>query len=481
MSTQLKLPVLKNEKFLETTSNSVYVQWTISGADDIWHGRKQLIWEFKCSIDGKIESAEVRFDAAMDEYKARICGLRPDTKYRISVRSKLLSRKETETGAWRHLSVTTAPPAFAVIVDKDELEIASLRSQLQFALKENKKLETELKKQSHEQWQPEEIVAWISSLGGAFEKYKEKLLDAFTDEGITGAELYMVTESDLKAWGVVQFKDRKLLMRYLSQLTANDLRFEPLSQDSAGTDVLSDDEEDEDQVEEDIKNDEEVVAEKNEEVAVDQNDEAPKESASIPAEETTDATVATEPTDATEPTEPTQPEPKVEADDDQKSAIQGQSTDDQLSMADKILQGVDEEAEKSKNNPKGLLTVTVVGATNVPKVDRNDESDPYVILKLPGLNDGAEQTPVIEDKTNPRWNSKHYLHVNNAFDDVLVFHLYDWNRIFAHKLIGKVAVPVCAVMSSKKITKQYDVVTVADVPKTDCKLEVVFSWMPTRK
>eukprot|EP01084_Bolivina_argentea_P142622 250555_1 len=74
-------------------------------------------------------------------------------------------------------------------------------------------------------WKYEEIVEWIMSLdNGRFEQYKNILLENLKEEGIEGSDLCDVNEIDLKSWGVKNFKDKKLLLAKLKELTQQNIQ-----------------------------------------------------------------------------------------------------------------------------------------------------------------------------------------------------------------------------------------------------------------
>ena len=73
---------------------------------------------------------------------------------------------------------------------------------------------------NYSQWKPQEIVHWILSIDNKrFNKYKEVLLHHLNDEEIVGSDLNDINEVDLQRWQIKNFKDKKLLLQNIKELT----------------------------------------------------------------------------------------------------------------------------------------------------------------------------------------------------------------------------------------------------------------------
>merc|ERR1712087_661480 len=76
----------------------------------------------------------------------------------------------------------------------------------------------------------------------------------------------------------------------------------------------------------------------------------------------------------------------------------------------------------------GMLTVTVIKATNVDNLDEDEGpdggSDPYVELELKG-NYRKERTKIVYNNHEPVWNERFQLFVDDAREDVLKVKVYD--------------------------------------------------------
>ncbi|XP_033757648.1 myoferlin-like isoform X3 [Pecten maximus] len=88
------------------------------------------------------------------------------------------------------------------------------------------------------------------------------------------------------------------------------------------------------------------------------------------------------------------------------------------------------------------LHVSVIGATNVPNVEKFGESDPYATIEFKGI---SKKTEVVKSELNPTWNQTFEFDLNGialtAADELLVT-IKDWERVGRNRLLGKVKVPL---------------------------------------
>lgn len=88
------------------------------------------------------------------------------------------------------------------------------------------------------------------------------------------------------------------------------------------------------------------------------------------------------------------------------------------------------------------LHVLVIGATNVPNVEKFGESDPYATVEFKGI---SKKTEVIKSELNPTWNETFEFDLNGialTAADELVVTIKDWERVGRNRLLGKVKVPL---------------------------------------
>lgn len=85
---------------------------------------------------------------------------------------------------------------------------------------ENKVLRLKaLNTDNYREWKSDEIVFWIASLeNGRFKKYEYKIRSVLNEENIDGSCLDELEASDIKTWGIVDFKDRKAMFRHIKSL-----------------------------------------------------------------------------------------------------------------------------------------------------------------------------------------------------------------------------------------------------------------------
>eukprot|EP00484_Ammonia_sp_Unknown_P005035 CAMPEP_0197072930 /NCGR_PEP_ID=MMETSP1384-20130603/210344_1 /TAXON_ID=29189 /ORGANISM="Ammonia sp." /LENGTH=533 /DNA_ID=CAMNT_0042511753 /DNA_START=39 /DNA_END=1637 /DNA_ORIENTATION=+ len=532
MAQQLPQPI--GIKPIEIDSFSVYLRWSIPNS----HGLSteqltKLSFEFK-TTDNRLNT-ECVLEEPIHEYKARLSGLAADTRYRIMVRSKLRgSGDQVLTSKWSNrIEFETKPAEFVMITDDKELSMASLRHRLKGVTDENRKLklrieqlESELTDQSvkhdtpaHWKWDYAKITKWITRIqDGAFKVHEDKLLHNLKEEGITGKDLSMVNELNLKSWGIVNFTHRKILMRYLEKLTADDPKEDiaieynadiakeiDVSSPPAPSQIAA------------VPEDEEVDAKAEEEERQRANDEKQADVEDAKPSSETAETLKTEeepakeekkaeerqrandekqddankskqadvedakPSSETAETLKTEEEPAKE---EKKASEKAQEETKQAeNVFDyKLSQSVEQLLESAKEKPKswkykdGMLSVNVIKASNVDNLDESDgaggASDPYCELVLKG-NYKAETTQIIWDNANPEWNEKFQLFVDNAKDDVLKITLYDHDRFKWDEKVGQVQIPIITILGANGyVKKEYPVVG----SKTGCKLQLEMKY-----
>eukprot|EP01084_Bolivina_argentea_P234248 394355_1 len=90
-------------------------------------------------------------------------------------------------------------------------------------MQENKQLKIKsLDKCKYKEWNSDQILFWILSLeNGKYLKYESVLSKALNEEVVTGEDLDAVDTSDIKGWGIVQFKDKKCLQQHIKTLISS--------------------------------------------------------------------------------------------------------------------------------------------------------------------------------------------------------------------------------------------------------------------
>ncbi|XP_057776498.1 synaptotagmin-4-like isoform X2 [Salvia miltiorrhiza] len=93
---------------------------------------------------------------------------------------------------------------------------------------------------------------------------------------------------------------------------------------------------------------------------------------------------------------------------------------------------------------RGVLSVKVISAENLPATDQTGKSDPYVKLKLK-KSEQKEKTRVINDTLNPVWNQTFEFVVEDGLHELLILEIYD------HDLFGKDKIGRCIMTLTRAI------------------------------
>lgn len=91
------------------------------------------------------------------------------------------------------------------------------------------------------------------------------------------------------------------------------------------------------------------------------------------------------------------------------------------------------------------LVVRVIEARNLPSMDLNGSSDPYVRLQL-GRN--RFRTKVVKKSLNPLWHEEFTFWVEDLSED-LVVSVLDEDRYFNDDFVGQLKLPVSQVFDAE--------------------------------
>ncbi|KAK9920919.1 hypothetical protein M0R45_029456 [Rubus argutus] len=92
--------------------------------------------------------------------------------------------------------------------------------------------------------------------------------------------------------------------------------------------------------------------------------------------------------------------------------------------------------------PVGILRVKVIRAKKLLKMDIIGTSDPYVKIKLTGERLPSKKTSIKMRNLNPEWNENFKLTVKDPESQFIQFHLFDWDQIGTHDLLGMQILPL---------------------------------------
>ncbi|CAN7036360.1 unnamed protein product [Brassica rapa subsp. trilocularis] len=120
---------------------------------------------------------------------------------------------------------------------------------------------------------------------------------------------------------------------------------------------------------------------------------------------------------------------------------------------------------------RGVLSVTVISAEEIPIQDMMGKADPYVVLSM--KKSGAKsKTRVVNDSLNPVWNQTFDFVVEDGLHDMLVLEVWD------HDTFGKDYIGRCILTLTRVIMEEeYKDWFALDESKAG-KLQLHLKWMP---
>eukprot|EP01084_Bolivina_argentea_P082929 150139_1 len=163
-------------------------------------------------LNDSVEEEEKKEKENIDQYVKQISSLQntvTEQQQQISSLENIVSAKQQQ--------IEELQVSIAQLQDDHkqcELEINALKE-------ENKMLRIQnIDPANYKTWSVEQIVAWIISLDAAeFQKYEEKLISTMIEEEVVGEDLMHVTADDVKRWGVTKFKNIRMLLQHIKELT----------------------------------------------------------------------------------------------------------------------------------------------------------------------------------------------------------------------------------------------------------------------
>lgn len=120
---------------------------------------------------------------------------------------------------------------------------------------------------------------------------------------------------------------------------------------------------------------------------------------------------------------------------------------------------------------RGVLSVTVIGAEDLPSMDILGKSDPYVVLIM--KKSGVKmKTRVLNETLNPVWNQTFDFLVEDALHELLMLEVYD------HDTIGKNFIGRC-IMTLTRVLMEGDFCDTFPLDETKSgKLSLNLKWTP---
>ncbi|XWS27063.1 hypothetical protein CRYUN_Cryun26dG0084300 [Craigia yunnanensis] len=120
---------------------------------------------------------------------------------------------------------------------------------------------------------------------------------------------------------------------------------------------------------------------------------------------------------------------------------------------------------------RGVLSVTVICAEDLPVVDLMGKADPYVVLKMK-KSEARNKTRVVNDSLNPVWNQTFDFVVEDGLHDMLILEVWD------HDTFGKDYMGRCILTLTRVILEgEYKDSLQVEGTKSG-KLNMHLKWMP---
>ncbi|CAI0444283.1 unnamed protein product [Linum tenue] len=157
--------------------------------------------------------------------------------------------------------------------------------------------------------------------------------------------------------------------------------------------------------------------------------------------------------------------------------------DFQLTTLEKTIKGGNEAGEEpslasaaSRKNVivRGVLSVNVVAAEDLPAVDVMGKADPYVVLIMK-KSDARAKTRVVQESLNPVWNQTFDFVVEDALHEMLMLEVWDHDT-FGKDKIGRVIMTLTRVLMEGEFQDSFPV----DGAKSG-KLFLHLKWTPQLK
>ncbi|KAK8487745.1 hypothetical protein V6N11_069465 [Hibiscus sabdariffa] len=120
---------------------------------------------------------------------------------------------------------------------------------------------------------------------------------------------------------------------------------------------------------------------------------------------------------------------------------------------------------------RGVLSVTVISAEDLPVVDLMGKADPFAVLTMK-KSEAKNRTRVVNDSLNPVWNQTFDFVVEDGLHDMLIIEVWD------HDTFGKDYIGRCILTLTRVLLEgEYEVCLPLEGAKSG-KLNLNLKWMP---
>ncbi|KAL2346698.1 hypothetical protein Fmac_000698 [Flemingia macrophylla] len=123
---------------------------------------------------------------------------------------------------------------------------------------------------------------------------------------------------------------------------------------------------------------------------------------------------------------------------------------------------------------RGVLSVTVISAEDLPAVDLMGKADPFVVLMLK-KTDKKLKTRVVNESLNPVWNQTFDFVVEDGLHEMLILEVYDHDT-FGKEKIGRVILTLTKVILEGEYSETFPI----EGAKSG-NISLHFKWTPQHK
>lgn len=134
------------------------------------------------------------------------------------------------------------------------------------------------------------------------------------------------------------------------------------------------------------------------------------------------------------------------------------------------------------DTPNQQLQVEVLKAEDLPAMDKNGKSEPYVVVMVLPDKQNKKETKVKRNDLNPTFNEKFIFRVlpTETANRTLLFIVYDFNRFSKHDIIGEVRLPLASI-DLQHPTEEWKLISKSDSDEMESLGDICFSlrYVPT--
>ncbi|KAF2076289.1 hypothetical protein CYY_002404 [Polysphondylium violaceum] len=104
----------------------------------------------------------------------------------------------------------------------------------------------------------------------------------------------------------------------------------------------------------------------------------------------------------------------------------------------------------------GVLSITIVDAKDLPKMDLNGHADPYTEIHFGGKK--IFKTETIKKTLSPTWNATHKILIHKSEENYhLTFKVWDWDKATQNDFIGETTLDVKSLLDNIIVDQNYNI------------------------